>query len=293
MADDRAEEYVSRAPAAQRDRVRAFAEQAIADVDVARGRVPAVDPAELLRILGGDTVPPGGFPSCCCVGEPARWLCTGVVVAPTVVLTAAHCGGNVSRVMVGGNQVTPSVGPGGRVVPVRRVIVHPGYRDRPVPDNDISILILDAPAQVPPVALATVDQLRDAVDVELVGFGSNDAQAQGGFGTKRQVRVRMGVTRLSDDEDLSEFERFLGFHADYEFVAGRKGLGRDTCGGDSGGPAYLLANGTLTVAGLTSRATREAPAGEPCGHGGVYVRPDRFRDWINEVLAAAGLSGLP
>jgi endonuclease G len=74
-------------------------------------------------------------------------------------------------------------------------------------------------------------------------------------------------------------------------VAGRKGLGKDTCNGDSGGPAYLRQAGGYVVAGLTSRATRSAAVN--CGDGGIYVRPSAFRDWINGVLAEAGLPALP
>ncbi len=45
---------------------------------------------------------------------------------------------------------------------------------------------------------------------------------------------------------------------------------------------------TLTcVAGLTSRATRAATVN--CGDGGIYVRPERYVDWINEVLKPFGI----
>ena len=83
----------------------------------------------------------------------------------------------------------------------------------------------------------------------------------------------------------------LGFHAEYEFVAGRKALGRDSCNGDSGGPAYLQAGNDFVVAGLTSRATRAAVVN--CGDGGIYVRPDQFIGWINGKLADAGLPPIP
>lgn len=101
----------------------------------------------------------------------------------------------------------------------------------------------------------------------------------------------MGPVKRSDADDLTAFENLTGFHAQYEFVAGRKGLGKDTCNGDSGGPAYIDTNSGPVVAGLTSRATRDADV--PCGAGGIYVRVDMFREWINGVLSSNGLSSLP
>jgi endonuclease G len=171
--------------------------------------------------------------------------------------------------------------------------VHPQYREHPWNENDINVLILDRPAGVAPVPIATLEQLRAAEQVRLVGFGYNDPMLPTGFGQKRQVSVDMGFLRVEPDEtDLAELEQLLGFHASYEFTAGRKGLGRDSCNGDSGGPAYLLApDGSRAVAGLTSRATADAEVN--CGDGGIYIRPDRFRDWISSVMQDAGLDPLP
>ena len=64
-----------------------------------------------------------------------------------------------------------------------------------------------------------------------------------------------------------------------EIVAGKAGLGRDTCNGDSGGPLLLLpqgatGEGALVLAGVTSRAIAGSSTtqGLACGDGGIYVR---------------------
>ncbi|HMB07579.1 MAG TPA: trypsin-like serine protease, partial [Isosphaeraceae bacterium] len=289
--EQRVEAVAAQAPEAIRARIRDFARRAAIQADVARGILPPATPTELHRIVGGDLVPRGGFPSCCCIGDPTRWFCTGVVVAPTVVLTAAHCGANITRVMAGGNQVRPNLDADARQMAVRAVRVHPNYRGQPFHENDITVLILASPANVPPTPLATAEQLQAATEVELVGFGYNDPNRPLGFGTKRRVTAPLGPIRLAPDDDLGGLPSLFGFHPEYEFVAARKGLGRDTCNGDSGGPAYIRdAGGRFVVAGLTSRATREATVN--CGDGGIYVRPDMFRSWINEVLTSVGLGGL-
>jgi endonuclease G len=292
-AEERIEATVAAAPEPLKERARSFARRVAEQAEIARGRATAPTPTEVTRIVGGDLVPAGGFPECCCIGDATDWFCTGVMVAPQVVLTAAHCGAQISRVLLKGNNVR-QIGSDSLVVPVRQAVIHPDYRAHPRNENDISVLILARPAGVAPVPIATPKQLRDAAQVRLVGFGYNDPVRPVGFGLKRQVTVDMGFLRVSPDEtDLEPLEQLHGFHAAYEFTAGRKALGRDTCNGDSGGPAYLIlgADGSRAVAGLTSRATRDAIAN--CGDGGIYVRPDQFYDWISSVMRSAGLSPLP
>jgi endonuclease G len=58
-------------------------------------------------------------------------------------------------------------------------------------------------------------------------------------------------------------------------------LNRDSCSGDSGGPLYVQWNGAWLLAGATSRATKASV--RTCGDGGVYVRVDRYRDWIEKT----------
>jgi endonuclease G, mitochondrial len=291
-AEARIEATVAAAPDSLKDHARRVARRAAEHAEIASGRATAPTPAETTRIVGGDLVPTGGFPECCCIGDATDWFCTGVLVAPQVVLTAAHCTAAITRVFLRGNNVR-QLGANSVVVPVRRAVVHPQYREHPWNENDINVLILDRPAGVAPVPIATLEQLRAAEQVRLVGFGYNDPMLPTGFGQKRQVSVDMGFLRVEPDEtDLAELEQLLGFHASYEFTAGRKGLGRDSCNGDSGGPAYLLApDGSRAVAGLTSRATADAEVN--CGDGGIYIRPDRFRDWISSVMQDAGLDPLP
>ena len=68
-----------------------------------------------------------------------------------------------------------------------------------------------------------------------------------------------------------------------ELVAGRPLLARDSCTGDSGGPFYVLdkTGNQWLLAAATSRATDSSMSS--CGDGGVYVRVDRYRGWIDAI----------
>jgi endonuclease G len=288
MEDERVERMVAAAPDHLKESVRVFARTVVMQHDISRGAIAVPPPSQLERIVGGNRVRAGGIPSCVCIGSATEWSCTGVVVAPRVVLTAAHCGAEITRILIG-DQVTPSIT--GRVVKVRQAFIHPNYRPHPFNENDINVLILDAPAAIPPAPLATTAQVAAAATIHLVGFGYNDPTLPKGFGVKREVDVPMGPVKRSNADNLTQFEALTGFHSNYEFVAGRKGLGKDSCNGDSGGPAYIDTDFGLVVAGLTSRATRDANV--PCGAGGIYVRTDFFRDWVNGVLSSNGLPVLP
>ena len=164
---------------------------------------------------------------------------------------------------------------------IQRVVVHPDYRPT-TKINDIAILILPSPAVVRPVEMATKQEIDAALEATLVGFGNNNLSASSGFGLKREVSVP-----TDRHTDINEAEARLGFESDVEFTAG--GKGKDTCTGDSGGPAYLIGgDGNFKVAGLTSRPYRTF--GTPCGEGGVYTRVDVHLDFIRKVAGQSGIT---
>jgi endonuclease G len=244
----------------------------------------------ITRIVGGRPTHKAEFPECCCVGgrDPngnGFYFCSGTLIAPNVVLTAGHCTElEIQRVQLGSSSIDD---PDAEVIGVRTVVRHTGYQAEPVFANDLCLLVLESDATIAPAPLATPQQLATAASVHLVGFGYNDPVRPHGFGIKRQVEVPITALQRDERDDLSHAATRYGFH-DYEFVAGRKQLGRDSCNGDSGGPAYVFVQGQFALAGVTSRSTDDAV--RPCGDGGIYVRPDRFTDWIRDTLATANVA---
>ncbi len=251
---------------------------------------------QIERIIGGTEVIQGDYPECCLIGQEfsnraMRWFCTGVLIHPRVVLSAAHCyspaRGLVPNLVALNCEDKDNLGEERtEIISTRPIRVHPDYANTGR-FHDISVLILREDAGVPPVAIASTNELNAAARTTLVGFGRTDIWATRGFGIKRKVEVDITNIRKSPMDDLNDVERQLGFESDLEFTAG--GNGFDSCNGDSGGPAYIMVGGERKVGGLTSRAAGWSP-GEPlCGEGGVYTRVDMNLDFVQEVANQAGI----
>ena len=224
------------------------------------------------RLING--VPTRDFPDCVAVGSLSAYCCTGTLIAANIVLTAAHCvtGGCASRVFIG-DDITGL----GQVIDVEQVEVHPGYRDSK-PFDDIALLVLKSPAQnVAPRRIARADTPERVGQVRLVGFGTTESTGTLGYGIRREVDVAVATA-----------DSAFGARALTEFVAGSPIFQRDSCPGDSGGPAYVEVAGEWLLAGATSRGTRGAV--KKCGDGGIYERVGAYASWLDPALAALARS---
>lgn len=171
-----------------------------------------------------------------CMGEPLTLLCSGALVAPDVVLTAAHClqvfGPEGAYEVFLGTRLLPEPEPGGRFVRVARAVVHPGYV-RGSHAWDVALLRLAAPVAVEPLRLpeAGWGRLEAGQRVRAVGFGET-----------RQASEPMGWRR-SGGLVVEQVEE----------TAFRAGPGPAmSCVGDSGGPVLALGDsGREVLVGVT------------------------------------------
>jgi V8-like Glu-specific endopeptidase len=179
-------------------------------------------------------------------------FCTGTLVAPRVVLTAAHCvrrGINVADAFFG-KEALP--GQDGGRFPVVKAKAHPAYNDETLA-NDIGVLLLDGLPGMEPALMNTVafEKAFLGQTTRLVGFGMTRARGDD-EGKKRQTTSV--VTKFS----ASDFT--------YSGTTGQ------TCQGDSGGPAFLTLDGKEVLVGVTSWGD------EDCTQFGIDTRVDVFVD---------------
>lgn len=227
------------------------------------GLAAAPDPA---HILGGQATDPGEYDGVVALTIGSD-LCSGTVVAPRLILTAAHClveADSIGRVVVRfGDDVY------GQHVDATSWGFHPEYcRECGTDIHDYGYVTIGVDFEVPGgYTLPIVDQdewdalIARGAPLELVGYG--------GEMEVEDTILGAGLKRVTQSEISGITPR--GF----EFKAG--GHGHDTCGGDSGGPAFArLADGTLRLAGITSRGSR------PCGGGGYYGTPYPALCWVRD-----------
>ncbi len=224
-------------------------------------------PIEDSEIVGG--VETSEFLECCAVGGALEFFCTGTLIASQWVVTAKHCR-NVTRVLFGQSVFDLA---SAEVIPVISCYVHP--------DLDLRLLKLAKNANPVPRRLMSVAQVGNATQpaiATVVGFGTTDSDGRFGYGIKRKTDVPIVSMDCADTSDKRDY----GCKPTREMVAGIRGLQKDTCKGDSGGPLYVkVANDDYVLLGVTSRATSNTQT--MCGDGGVYVRVDLCRIWIQQI----------
>ena len=198
-------------------------------------------------IIGGTAAQTGTFPSLAYVVDfqgQLAYQCTGTVIAPSLVLTAAHCAENMQTGVPfsssGFRVVTGAVDPlqaGEPVSTVLGVIVYPGLRRR-VDDGDVALLVLSTPTSVPPIALASPGQAKRLVagtSATIVGWGKT-AYEQTSLTEQLQSASTVVQARKWCRRDAPPF-----FARSEICTITPPSYATGVCQGDSGGP--LIASG--------------------------------------------------
>ncbi len=231
-------------------------------------------------VVGGDIVQPAdAIAASTLIIAKGSQLCTGSIVAPDLVLTAAHCIGSAKPDPAQYRAIfvlNLDHGFGGRVVGISGVERHPGwdeYRER----NDIALLRLAGPllAGYRPVELFPVTSVLYRGQVAILsGFGVTDPH-QSDSGTLRKASVHITNPSLSFTEVVVDQTQ-----------------GHGSCYGDSGGPAFVLGpDQRLLLWGVISQAYPNTTAAGDCRHGAMMMRINAYLDWLNG--AAARLRSAP
>ncbi|KAL7520077.1 hypothetical protein ACHAWX_004823 [Stephanocyclus meneghinianus] len=227
-------------------------------------------------------------------------FCGGSLIAPDIILTAAHCQGGFDTAVVGRHNLTSSEG---ESIPIKTEIPHSEYNDATI-DNDFMLVLLERPTtmELPFVKLNTdVDRPRVGESVTAMGWGDMTIDDL----NKRYPDVLMTVDIhvISNEACANSSGIYISqeykngtilTHTDYQTFTENitdnmlcaEALAKDTCQGDSGGPLVIQgSNGDGTDDILVGVVSWGVGCGLP-DFPGVYARISQSYAWINNVVCS-------
>ncbi|XP_068244022.1 phenoloxidase-activating factor 1-like [Palaemon carinicauda] len=264
------------------------------------------------RIVGGNITSPGDYPWMAVFGykdigtDDIEYLCAGSVINDRYILTAAHCvspqllsvksleviglgdwdlkqfGKDCQATLTGNICADPSVN-----VTHEEIIIHPNYTKRGFQSDDIALIRLSRkidisgvfihPVCLPPQGLsarnAMIRSATERPEAVVTGWG----MTENGTTSDRLLQVIVPYVEKIDCNTT-----FSGTIFEEQLCMGGE-RGKDSCGGDSGGPLILggpsgppyLQVGVVSY-GSTSCGLQSVP--------GIYTDVTFYRDWIEETL---------
>lgn len=237
------------------------------------------------RVYGGNEVPIRRYPYLAALfwTNPdtgnLRLVCGGSLIAPTVILTAAHCADKVDVVMLGIYNFTniQEMDYEYYMISPNQKVIYPSY-DPTTQAGDFLLLTLDQPSKFNPITLNADELLpSDSQWLTVMGWGVTESGTQSS--TPREAVVTAMANSL-----CAERYRYSSSILDNELCASG-GSTYDSCQGDSGGP-LIIKGGSAEEDILVASVSWGYDCADSM-YPGVYARVSAVRTWLEELVPQA------
>jgi secreted trypsin-like serine protease len=249
-------------------------------------------------VVGGDPSSISKSPWQVAVVNSESHLCSGSLITPTVVLTAAHCVAGSTpadiEVFAGLTDLTERTPQDARLVSA--IAMHPDFVPAPEYRNDVALLTLSLPVPAATGALTiALPVSRDpsswpaiGTSMTISGWGVTEPDSTESSATLNAGRV---AVLSGPGERCGQYGDT--FDPATTICAGLPDGSVDTCQGDSGGPLVATEAGLPVLAGSVVGGSACASATLP----GLYSRLTAYLPWIRsngiDIEAAAAAAGKP
>ncbi len=209
------------------------------------------------------------------VGKNRTGYCTGAMISPTVMLTAAHCMQAAAKdtkvIFYTSVSCESDYNPAKNAQSVDKIIIHDDYL--PLESaaleskNDIAILVLKdpAPARYPIYKIAKPTEIANS---KLFFYG---------YGVTGSNQAGMGILRKTSFAE-----------EDFEILVATKKVkvtqngGRGICSGDSGGPGLVNVGSESKILGINSFVM--GPENNTCNGSATLALAYSYEAWIQNIL---------
>ncbi len=217
--------------------------------------------------------------------------CSATLVAPRVLLTAAHCFEDPTKVPLALFALrytdSDSAAAKGTLVKIEKVAIHSAYRNIKGENYDKIIAEINDPAQIPSPEESR-DDIALAYLAEEAPAGFEAAAISDSLPTKTSSLVSAGFGCMSTvcDEGQTVLKKvpisFVKAFKTAGMLLLSAGPDQGTCPGDSGGPVYRLDKAQVQLIAVVTTGPESCEAGIS-----VDTSTLHYRGWID-----AGISGL-
>lgn len=247
--------------------------------------------SRLGHVVGGQPEKINEFPFVVSIGQ----ACTGTLIDPEWVLSAAHCNGE-NYVLVWDQNLNPvNQGKGEQVkkIKIAESFVHPDFEFNDLSAiNDVLLLKLSEPV-ASPYGIGPAPMVRLAMPHEqnhyqvgkmarVVGLGYTCESCELPASTPFYKDLNGIDLPIVSRADANRPESYNGVVGPGMIAAGYKTGGKDSCQGDSGGPLIAeTAKGKWVQIGITSW-------GDGCGRPnkyGIYADVSHYYHWITKTMS--------